>query len=129
MNCRICMESVDLNEAIGDICHCKNVYFHESCAIKWYTPRIQGTSVGKATQDKYLWKTIYNATCEVCNSIIDRKIVNMCILSIKKQSFKRFQKQNHVTPINTHPIEVRSPTLHRQHRPSVWLQCICFRQS
>lgn len=96
MNCRICMESIDLNEACGNICLCKEVYFHEMCAVKWFTPRIQGVSTGKAISNS--WDTKWHAMCEVCQSKIDEYIVKKCITNLKQECFSKLQKTMNPLP-------------------------------
>jgi hypothetical protein len=120
------MESILFHECIGNICNCKEVYFHEECAVKWFTPRVQGISKGRVIDNN--WKTIWSASCEVCNREIDKFLIDKCILQLKKESFKMLKKSinpmilpnvpeettNEVvvrqrTLINTHPISVTSP--------------------
>lgn len=124
MNCRICLDSIPYQEAIGNFCKCKDVYMHEACGIKWFTPRIEGVSKGKVVESD--WKTNWCATCEVCNSSIDYDIVKKCIFNLKKESFKRLQQSMNpillpnIVPQNspsiaTHTIN-RSRVMQRPHR-------------
>ena len=123
MDCRICMESIFLDDAVGNLCHCKEVFFHENCAVQWFTPRIHGISKGKALQEH--WSTQWYASCEVCKQPIDDAIVQKCLFNLKKESFKRLQKsmnpislphsvnQNHSRqpqrhPLRTHPVVVNA---------------------
>ena len=80
MDCRICLEKIEDN-CITNLCKCKNVYFHETCAIKWYSPKIYGKSYGKAIDD--VWKTEWYASCEVCNNKIDLTFVNKCLFLVR----------------------------------------------
>ena len=119
MNCRICLDSILYQEAIGNICNCKEVYLHETCAIKWFTPRIEGVSKGKAIDSD--WKTNWCATCEVCNSSIDDELVKKCVFNLKKESFRRLQKSMNpailpnIVPQNQSTVETH--TINRQQLP------------
>ena len=111
MNCRICMEAIYLAEACGNICLCKEVYFHERCAVKWFTPRIQGLS-GKAISNS--WDTKWHATCEVCQSKIDDYIVKKCITNLKRECFSKLQKSMNPLPnvpqtASHPPLDLQSP--------------------
>ena len=120
MNCRICLDSILYQEAIGNFCKCKDVYMHEACAVKWFTPRIEGVSKGKAIDSD--WKTNWCATCEVCNSSIDDDLVKKCVFNLKKESFKRLQKS--INPIILPNVPQNQPTVetHTINRQSVVIQ-------
>ena len=108
MDCRICMESIFLDDAVGNLCHCKEVFFHENCAVQWFTPRIHGISKGKALQEH--WSTQWYASCEVCKQPIDDTIVQKCLRNLKKQSFRRLQKSMPITL--SHSVEQNIPRTH-----------------
>lgn len=90
INCRICFEPIEFHQMVKNLCKCTDVYFHEECAIKWFTPRVRGISKGKALQKN--WTTSWYASCEVCNSNIDNIFVQKCILSLKRESFEQLKK-------------------------------------
>ena len=93
------METIMFDDAVGDICQCKDVYFHEACAIKWFTHRIHGISKGKALQEHSQWNTQWYASCEVCKHNIDNAMVQKCIINLKKESFRRLQKSINLVPV------------------------------
>lgn len=143
------METILFDDAVGDLCQCKDVYFHEVCAIKWFTPRIYGISKGKALQEQSQWNTQWYASCEVCKHNIDNAMVQKCIINLKKESFRRLQKsinpvpvplpnsvntpqpvhieRTHSEPLRTHPVVVDESTTQRTIVPSSqWNLFTCF---
>ena len=88
MNCRICLDNIEIDEAIGDLCKCKDVFFHKKCAVKWFTPRIEGVSQGKVTVHRDKWTTKWYTTCEVCGCNVDSEFVRMCVLEFKRETFR-----------------------------------------
>ena len=79
MECRICLETISNDNIIKNICDCKNIYFHEQCALKWFSEKIEGVSNGKLNQRN--WKTQWFGKCEVCNQSLPSEFVNKCVKS------------------------------------------------
>lgn len=111
MDCRICMQHIDYQEAIGNLCMCKDVFFHETCAIKWFTPRIEGTCKGKAVCND--WSTHWSANCEVCKQSLDNNFVQKCITNLKRETFKQLKNTNPVTLPRTVTVVSRHIATHR----------------
>ena len=131
-DCRICLEQLDhSNTIVGNLCKCQDVFLHETCAVKWFTPRILGVSRGKAVENN--WNTTFYATCEVCNHSIDDYFVNKCVLKLKRDAFKALK--NTWNSLNV-PEEsaTESVSTHVQHinvsHQNSWVSYLsCFRPS
>ena len=102
MNCRVCLEHIIFQEAVGNLCNCKEVYFHKSCAEKWFTPRITGTSKGKAVDNN--WDTKWHALCEVCNHNIDDDFVKQCVSKLKIHSLRKMYKSENPIVLPNVPV-------------------------
>ena len=111
-DCRICLEQLDhSNSIVGNLCKCKDVYLHEACAVKWFTPRIFGVSRGKVIESN--WDTSFYATCEVCNYTIDDYFVKKCVLNLKRDAFKVLKNTWNSLNVPQENVVERSVSTHR----------------
>jgi hypothetical protein len=88
------MEELVFEDVVGNICKCKNVYYHEECALKWFTPKVKGISKGYLIENNANWSTNWYACCDVCNSMIEDSIVKKCIFNFNKKCLKMLNVHN-----------------------------------